>query len=652
MVLKDIGLILKKDGKPGRIYDISQQIYYDDIVDMLERFIEESKKQDLFIAWDGLKYQKLSILNVLHRLGYTWTKCNKKDMHVGDMRGRLASNRVFYIQIKTAGHSYITLQAIDQIIGQKKPAQSEEELRGFLALYHYVKGRITDKEGRILYSASSISRTLFNRASSTYKMSASYYKEYENDLYYKKADGTEKRYSANLFLEHYFRPAVHGGFNAMSGRALGYDGPAVVLDVNSLYPYIACTAVLPTLGIVEAGDGNPDVDYIRHKDSYYTFMKVEVTADIKENGVPSIITDGSAFFNTEARTHMKRRVLTLSEADRKLLYENYNIRYFRIKSYVVFRAVDRDFEDYFMPMYEAKKKAHGVERDYYKLMMNGLIGNFAKNVYVDDYVVEEDEQGIYNIVKHQKDEWQMLDELGKTQGLLYINVAIVSEARRYIVGYIRKHLDRWLYTDTDSIHLRGTEIPEDIPVSDELGDFKPEHIYTRVKYYGIKRYIGYTDDGKLLPTISGLPKDVFEPVHKMPGVDAVYFNKAIKHHKIEQLFKKPISIYNVVEDLESLTVSVEWVKGWVMDEQPTKAEYHAIEKNREEAYEQWYEDHHKLLKEMLDASHRKWYDHDRWVRIYTQEVMSRGWDAIAPQYVDEFKEEVAERLADRGVFFV
>lgn len=644
MVSIDIGLILKKDGKPGRIYNITRQEYHDDIVDMLEQFITESKKHDMFIAWDGLKYQKLTVINILHKMGYIWTDNSKRDMHVKEMRGRIAANKVFYLQIKTAGRSYITIQGVDQIIGQKKPAQDVQELAEYMELYHYTRSRVTTSGNRILYSASSISRTLFNRSSTTYKMSASYY---NYDMYY---NGRERK-TASLFLENYFRSAVHGGYNAMSGNALGYDGPAIVLDVNSLYPYIASTAVLPTLGLVEAGDGAPDRRYIRHKDSYYTFMQVEVSATIKADGIPCIIANGSDFFSPAPLTTMDRRIITLSEADRQLLYDNYDITYYRIKSHVIFKASTRDFADYLKPMYESKKKAHGAERGFYKLVMNGLIGNFAKHAYVDEYVIKEDKDGNYNIVKQPKNQWEYLASLSKVQGLLYINIAIVSEARRYIVGYIRKHADRWLYTDTDSIHLMGTDIPDDIPVSDEMGDFKPEHIYTRVCYYGLKKYIGYTDSGDLLPTIAGLPKDTLTPVHKMRGIDTAYINKCIRHHKIEQLAKKPIAVYSVVEDLASLTVSVEWNKGWLMEEQPTKAQYHAIDRRREEQYEQWYEEHHDTLKDMLRTSHDKRVRANT-VRDFADAVQRRGWEAIPARIMADYRTEVAETLADRGVFFV
>ena len=52
-----------------------------------------------------------------------------------------------------------------------------------------------------------------------------------------------------------------------------------------------------------------------------------------------------------------------------------------------------------------------------------------------------------------------------------------------------KVYDRYIYSDTDSLHLMGTDIPENIEVnSTKLGAWKLEHEFTRGRYIKAKTY--------------------------------------------------------------------------------------------------------------------------------------------------------------------
>lgn len=147
-------------------------------------------------------------------------------------------------------------------------------------------------------------------------------------------------------------------------------------------------------------------------------------------------------------------------------------------------------------------------------------------------------------------------ELNRIDGACFINAGIVSASRLYIVSYIKKHMDRFLYTDTDSIHLKGQDIPSDIPISDKMGDFKVEHTFTKCKYKGIKNYI-IVEDGHIIPTIAGVPKDSFDTITKAPGVDLGYIEKAIARKDLEKIYAKPIAIRQLVEDIDTGTVAYE-----------------------------------------------------------------------------------------------
>lgn len=565
IIYKDMGLVLNKDMKYGILYLDGKET---DLIDALESLINVSRetKSEVFTSYSGLKYQKMTVLNYLHMLGFTYINdITKNQMRVGTMRGRFTDGNCFYLQVKTGYKSYVTLQGVESVVGAKSPCESIEDLRKRLELYHYTRDKflegIQKSETRVLYSSASISRTSFNRQSRIYSRSGLLH------------------YGHNVELEEWARPGVHGGFNYIDPRAYHYEGEGIVLDVNSLYDYVASASVLPLPTIVSHGKGEPDEKYIRHKMTYYTIMKVQVSATLKGDGIPCIMPDGTMSDITHNYLrNMTKRELTLTESDRRLLYDNYNITYFRIMSYIVFKASRNQFKGYIRPLYEKKRtlKKGDPERDYVKSLLVGFIGTFAKIPYKREYTVVESDKGTYSVDHKCPSDEEYEKNLKKTQGLCYLNSAIVSESRRYIIRFIKKHRDRFLYTDTDSLHLMGADVPDDIPVSDKMGDFKIEHTFTKCCYKGLKNYM-FVENGKIVPTVAGFPKDTFEHLPTVKDTDTAYILKALIKKDLTKLYEKPIGRWVLVEDIKSGTISYESSKTYLKKpELPSKAE----ERNR------------------------------------------------------------------------
>lgn len=281
-------------------------------------------------------------------------------------------------------------------------------------------------------------------------------------------------------------------------------------------------------------------------------MRLEVSATLKENGIPCILADGVHYSGCDYLTKMHKRKLTLTESDREMLFDNYNISYYKIESYVVFRSDKKIFADYIKPLYEHKRTLpKGMERDFVKSMLVGFIGTFARKVYTSDYdFVEKD--GCLIAQKISKTANEIEKEYKRLDGMCFLNAAIVSASRQYIVSFIKRHMDRFLYTDTDSIHLSGQDIPSDIPISDKMGDFKVEHTFTKCEYRDIKKYM-IVENGVIIPTIAGIPKDSFETIVKVPGIDTKKISKYITHKDLHHLFLSPIAISQLQEDIETGT---------------------------------------------------------------------------------------------------
>lgn len=82
-----------------------------------------------------------------------------------------------------------------------------------------------------------------------------------------------------------------------------------------------------------------------------------------------------------------------------------------------------------------------------------------------------------------------------TSNFIACGIAVPAFARAFMVNIIQEYRGRLIYSDTDSLHLTGTEIPEKIHISELMGDFKLEAIFTEARYICIKNYI-YRDTYK------------------------------------------------------------------------------------------------------------------------------------------------------------
>lgn len=557
IVYIDIYTILKKDGSPASLNVSRETSYQSDMLSILSDFLEGSRKEkaEYFVAFLGLKYYTTIIINFLYKMGYNLlANCAKNDLHVKDYRLRQTPNgQTYYIQIKTAKNGYVTFQGVDGVIGLKQLPENKEDALKAMSLYHYTRSTFLadckNSETRLLFSSASISKTMFGRENPDYLGSLKYFKKLS--LYVDKKETKKK--PVNVFLENFCRPGVHGGFCYLTHLGEQYHGPGIVVDNNSLYPFIASSGLIPMPSLEAHGYGTRGIrEYIERPERYYVIMKVTVTATLKDNGLPCISTDGD---HNIGRPHylnnMKKRTLTLTPSDRRLLFSNYNITYYSVQEFIVFPCRRGLFKKYVEPKYEVKRTAAkgSIERDFIKLLINGFIGFFARDIYTTEYDYQM--KGDYIMpVKVMKPDAEIAKEVRNVSGACFINMAIVSQAKEMMVNIIKKHQDRFLYTDTDSIHLKGTQIPHDITISDKMGDFKVEHVFTDCCYKRQKNYL-LVEDGHIIQCIAGTPKDILDHQQEYPRIDYRYINNAIKHLHIGALYNKPVLSYTIEKDIST-----------------------------------------------------------------------------------------------------
>ena len=320
-------------------------------------------------------------------------------------------------------------------------------------------------------------------------------------------------------VDDYCRKSYKGGFVYVSpehkGKHIKHSG--CVADVNSLFPYTMSHYKLPY--------GEPVYykgKYIPNKLYDLYICHIKCAFQIKPGYIPTIqIKHTLSFQETEYLESSNYEIvdLWLTSVDYELFmkhYDVYNIQY--IDGYCFRSMIHKEFVEYVNKWGKVKIEAgeHGNKgmRTLAKLMMNCLYGKFGtarkirhKIPYLEDGIVkyklspEEEKDGIYVPVATFITAWARYQTISASQ-----KIKEYSESK-YGKNY-------YLYSDTDSIHtlLSPEEVSEILNVDDfELGKWAIESKFTECKFLRQKCYLE-TIDGKLHPTVAGLPKDMHDIV--------------------------------------------------------------------------------------------------------------------------------------------
>ena len=280
------------------------------------------------------------------------------------------------------------------------------------------------------------------------------------------------------------RQAYKGGFTYLNEIYRGKEvKEGIVLDVNSLYPSVMYYSPMPYgEGIYFDGKYVPDKLYNLY------IQNITCQFRIKKDMIPTIqIKNNLSFIPTEylSSSNGESINLTLTNVDLKLFLEHYDIydvSYNWGWKYKSSTKIFKSYIDYWNELkVKATKEGNKPLRTIAKLMLNSLYGKFAaspegrsKIPYLDN-----------NIVKYKLSE---LEE--RTAYYLPISIFITSWARDKTIRSAQAVYHRFIYADTDSLHLEGTDIPENLLISDtELGEWKIESTFKRGKYLRQKCYI-------------------------------------------------------------------------------------------------------------------------------------------------------------------
>lgn len=317
---------------------------------------------------------------------------------------------------------------------------------------------------------------------------------------------TYKKMSGKLFIRRFpilspeidseIRKAYRGGFTYADPRyAKKLNGAGSVYDVNSLYPSVMRTALLP-YGDPLYSEGGPITDRPLYISS------ITFTAKIKKNHIPCIQIKKNLSFNpTEYLTEIKEpTTVVATNIDIELWKKHYDMKILSWNGTFEFRGSHGFFDKYVDHFMEVKKNSEGGLRQIAKLHLNSLYGKFATN---------PDITGKHPVLRDNRVALEM--NSAETRDPVYtpMGVFITAYARKKTIGAAQDNYDTFAYADTDSLHLIGpTSPPESLWVDPvELGAWKHEGNFTEAVYIRAKQYAERID-GKLDVHIAGMPRSV------------------------------------------------------------------------------------------------------------------------------------------------
>ena len=296
----------------------------------------------------------------------------------------------------------------------------------------------------------------------------------------------------SLPLNENIRLFYKGGFTWLNDKYENKDiEEGIVFDVNSLYPSQMYDKDLP-YGIPIYFDG----EYKEDKQYPLYLQHIRCSFEIKKDKIPTIQIKKNLMYrpNEYLKSSDGDIVdLYLTNIDLDIVKEHYSLYDLSYMGGWKFKKKKGLFNKFIDKWTYVKVNNTGAIRLLAKLMLNSLYGKFATNPNVTGKVPYLKEDGSNGFTVGEE---EFKDPVYTPMG-----VFITAYAREVTIRTAQKVYNRIIYCDTDSIHLTGTEIPDeikDIVDPNKLGYWDFEGSFKRARYIRQKTYVQelYTDDTK------------------------------------------------------------------------------------------------------------------------------------------------------------
>lgn len=455
----------------------------------IESFIEYCSLEDRVIYFHNLKFDSSYILSYLLTHGYSWS--NKRALNKHEFSTLISNMGQFYSVTVCFGDTTTTFYdslklirlSVEQIakaygltyrkleIDYDKPRPegyipTDEEWE-----YQHADVAIMSQALHILFTEGLTKITQGSNALWDYK-----------EIIGKK---NFKRWFPVLppDIDAFCRKSYKGGAAQVHKIFANQEiGCGITLDVNSMYPWAMYEMFLPF--------GEPIYYTGKYRqDKLYPLyiQKLSCSFELKEGYIPTIQLKHSGLFRgTDFLESSDGNIveLTLTSVDLKLFLDHYNVYNVSWISGYKFMQSKNMFKEYIDKWYaikaQATKDGNKGLRQIAKDMMNSLSGKFGLRPEVQEKIPYYDEK-----LRFKLGEVEQRDSI-------YVPVVsfITSYGRDKALRSAQKNYDRFIYMDTDSLHLAGTELPDNLDIdSTRLGWWDLEKTWVRGYFIRAKTYI-------------------------------------------------------------------------------------------------------------------------------------------------------------------
>lgn len=455
----------------------------------IESFIEYCSLEDRVIYFHNLKFDSSYILSYLLTHGYSWS--NKRALNKHEFSTLISNMGQFYSVTVCFGDTTTTFYDSLKLIRLSVEQVAKAYGLTFRKLeIDYDKPRPegyipTDKEWEYQHADVAIMsqalHILFTEGLTKITQGSNALWDYKEIIGKKNF----KRWFPVLppEIDAFCRKSYKGGATQVHKIFANQEiGCGITLDVNSMYPWAMYEMFLP-FGepIYYTGEYRQDKLYPLY------IQKLACSFELKEGYIPTIQLKHSGLFRgTDFLESSDGNIveLTLTSVDLKLFLDHYNVYNVSWISGYKFMQSKNMFTEYIDKWYaikaQATKDGNKGLRQIAKDMMNSLSGKFGLRPEVQEKIPYYDDK-----LKFKLGEVEQRDSI-------YVPVVsfITSYGRDKALRSAQKNYDRFIYMDTDSLHLAGTELPTNLDIdSTKLGWWDLEKVWVRGYFIRAKTYI-------------------------------------------------------------------------------------------------------------------------------------------------------------------
>lgn len=358
-----------------------------------------------------------------------------------------------------------------------------------------------------------------------------YYKDITKQFgyYYPQLDPKEDQFA---------RFAYRGGYCYLNPKYKNVliNQVGCVYDKNSMYPSQMGTSSISNKcdnNRYPVGKGIYYVGQYIYDKTYNLYIQhIRCAFKVKPGYVPTVQLKNNMLFNqNEYVTDSNNEIqdLYLTSVDLEIFLKHYKPYLYEegdgcidyvdgYKYQSVIGLFDKYIKFWYDKKEEATKSGNRFLRQLSKNFLNNLYGKFSTNPNSSYLVFDIGDKG--QLVRKPEDD---------TKETIYIPVGafITAYARKDLLHAIQCNYKRFIYADTDSIHLIGDEPAKGIPIDPvQLGCWDRETDWVQAKFLRQKTYAECTQDGWQFKC-AGLPKP-----NDILTIEQFYPGSVIKNAKL------------------------------------------------------------------------------------------------------------------------